>query len=89
MKSSAKVEMTISMEIDSISMVGIIRRRGVLVRQNQIGNLNDVKLLFKADGLLYVAVGEQQVSKVIVRERFGMLGNPQARFPSHRPAAHQ
>lgn len=59
---------------------GIIRRRGVLVRQNQIGNLNDVKLLFKADGLLYLAVGEQQVSKVIVRERFDMLGNRKRGF---------
>ena len=54
---------------------GIVRRRGVLVRQNQIGNLNDVKLLFKADSLLHLAVGEQQVSKVIVRERFDMICN--------------
>jgi len=35
---------------------GVIRRRGVLVRQNQIGNLNDVKLLFKADSLLHLAI---------------------------------
>ena len=54
---------------------GIVRRRGVLIRQNQIGNLNNIKLLFKADRLLHLAIREQQVSKVIVRERFDMLGN--------------
>ena len=53
----------------------IVRRCGVLVRQNQIGNLNDIQLLFKADRLLHLAIREQQVSKVIVRERFDMLGN--------------
>ena len=35
---------------------GIVRRCGILVRQNQIGNLNDVKLLFKTDRLLHLAI---------------------------------
>ena len=34
----------------------IVRRRGVLIRQNQIGYLNDIQLLFKADGLLHLAI---------------------------------
>ena len=35
---------------------GVVRRRGILIRQNKIGNLNDIQLLFKADGLPYLAI---------------------------------
>ena len=34
----------------------IVRRCGVPIRQNKIGNLDDIQLLFKADRLLHLAI---------------------------------
>ena len=46
-------------------------KRGFLIRQHQIRHLNDVELLFKADGLCDILIRKEQMCKVIVRNRRG------------------
>ena len=64
---------------------GVFFKRGFLIRQHQIRYLNDVELLFKADGLCDIPIRKEQVCKVIVRKGFDMVGYAGADGGSLRP----
>ena len=64
---------------------GVFFKRGFLIRQNQIRHLNDIELLFKADGLCDIPIRKEQVCKVIVRKGFDMVGYAGADGGSFRP----
>ena len=64
---------------------GVFFKRGFLIRQHQIRHLNDVELLFKADGLCDIPIRKEQVCKVIVRKGFDMVGYAGADGGSLRP----
>ena len=53
---------------------GVFFKRSFLIRQHQIRHLNDIELLFKADGLCDIPIRKEQVCKVIVRKGFDMVG---------------
>ena len=64
---------------------GVFFKRSFLIRQHQIRHLNDIELLFKADGLCDIPIRKEQVCKVIVRKGFDMVGYAGADGGSLRP----
>ena len=64
---------------------GVFFKGRFLIRQHQIRHLNDVELLFKADGLCDILIRKEQMCKVIVRKGFNMVCYAGADGGSLRP----
>ena len=74
-----------SIATESSSIVVYSSNEVSLIRQHQICYLNDIELLFKADGLCDIPIRKEQVCKVIVRKGFDMVGYAGADGGSLRP----